>query len=198
MTNHDKRLFESLSGRLAWVILRNKGRIILLPNPACFLARENGGRPHGTQMREYQSKPWKGNSMKLIRSITNGGLMAVWMALTDSAGAVEPIRFEIRNNADLVALCSAEPSDPNYVAAIHFCHGFAVGFARYHAALKEGKDFMPLFCFPENATRTQVLNEYVRYSKNHPEYDKEAVGDVVMKFLVETYPCGKTRDSEKR
>jgi hypothetical protein len=143
-------------------------------------------------------QPQKGNSMKLIRSITNGGLMVAWMALADPAGAVEPINFEIRNNADLVALCSARPSDANYVAAIHFCHGFAVGFARYHAALREGKDFMPLFCFPESATRTQVLNEYVLYSKNHPEYDKEAVGDVVMKFLVETYPCGEAGDIEKR
>lgn len=113
-------------------------------------------------------------------------LLAGWVPV---AAAVDNIDFEVRNNADLVALCSASPTDANYVAAIHFCHGFGVGFNRYHEALREGKDFRPLYCFPDKLTRTEALNEYVRYSKAHPEYGKEAVGDVVMKFLVETYPC---------
>ena len=127
--------------------------------------------------------------MKLIRSFCFYGLLIAAPLLVNPAWAVEPISFEIRNNADLLAVCSAQPNEPNYVAAIHFCHGFGVGFSRYHDALKEGKDFSPVFCFPETVTRTQVLNEYVRYSKAHPEYDKDSVGDVVTKFLVETYPC---------
>jgi hypothetical protein len=127
--------------------------------------------------------------MKLIRSFCFYGLLIATPLLVNPAWAVEPINFEIRNNADLLAVCSAQPSEPNYVAAIHFCHGFGVGFSRYHDALKEGKGFSPVFCFPEAVTRNQVLNEYVRYSKAHPEYDKDSVGDVVTKFLVETYPC---------
>jgi len=136
--------------------------------------------------------------MKLIRSIGRCGLIIAAAALTQPAAAVDPINFEIRNNADLVALCSVQPSDSNYVAAIHFCHGFGVGFARYHEALKEGKGFAPLFCFPEKLTRTQALNEYVGYSRAHPEYDREAVGNVVMKFLTETYPCPKSPVGQKR
>ncbi len=129
--------------------------------------------------------------MKLIRSICSYGLLIAAPIFVNTASAVEPIIFEIRNNGDLVQLCSAQPTDSNYVAAIHFCHGFGVGFSRYHDALKEGKGFKPIFCFPETATRTQVLNEYVMYSKAHPEYDKETVGDVMTKFLVENYPCKK-------
>jgi len=127
--------------------------------------------------------------MKLIRSLWLCGVMFSAPFLISPARAVDPISFQIRNNADLVALCSTQQSDPNYVAAIHFCHGFGVGFARYHEALKEGQDFVPLFCFPETVTRTQALTQYVSYSKAHPEYDKESVGDVVIKFLIETYPC---------
>ena len=127
--------------------------------------------------------------MKLIRSFCFYGLMVAVPIFVNPAWAVEPVIFEVRNNADLVALCSAQPSDANYVAAIHFCHGFGVGFDRYHDALKEGKDFSPVFCIPETATRNQVIGEYVRYSKAHPEYDKDTVGDVVTKFLVDTYPC---------
>ncbi len=129
--------------------------------------------------------------MKLIRSLCFYGLLTAAPVFFNTASAVEPINFEIRYNADLVAVCSAQPSDPNYIAAIHFCHGFGVGFSRYHDALKEGKGFTPIFCFPETATRTQVLNEYVRYSKAHPEYDKDTVGDVITKFLVDTFPCKK-------
>jgi hypothetical protein len=118
------------------------------------------------------------------------GLAATFAAV--SAAAVEPINFEIRNNADLVAVCSTPPSDPDYTAAIHFCHGFGVGFARYHDALKEGKGFRPLYCFPDGSTRTEILNAYVRYSKAHPEYDTSAVGDALTKFLTESYPCAPT------
>lgn len=131
--------------------------------------------------------------MKPIPSLSSGGLFVAAMITAGTAQAVEPINFEIRNNADLVALCSAKPTDSNYVAAIHFCHGFGVGFARYHDALKEGKDFAPLFCFPKGVTRTEALNEYVNYSRAHPEYDNELVGDVVTKFLIETYPCEKQK-----
>jgi len=127
--------------------------------------------------------------MKMMRYFFFCSLTIAATLFVGKADAVEPINFEIRNNADLVAVCSAQPSDANYIAAIHFCHGFGVGFGRYHDALKEGKNFVPLFCFPEKLTRTDALNAYVVYSKLHPEYDKEAVGDVVTKFLIETYPC---------
>lgn len=129
--------------------------------------------------------------------IVCGGVMLALTTLANPAAAVDAINFEIRNNADLVALCSASPTDANYTAAIHFCHGFGVGFARYHDALKEDKEFAPLFCFPEGLTRTGALNQYVNYSRQHPEYDKESVGDVVMKFLVETYPCARSAETKK-
>lgn len=129
--------------------------------------------------------------MKFIRSLTSGGMLLGLAALVGPAAAVEPVNFDVRYNADLVALCSAAPTGPNYVAAIHFCHGMGVGFVRYHEALTEGKGFEPLFCIPEGVTRNQAINAYVAYSKAHPEYDKESVGDVMLKFLIETYPCGK-------
>ena len=103
--------------------------------------------------------------------------------------AVTEQDFYVKTTADLAKLCGTEPSDPLYSAAIHFCHGVGVGFVRYHESLTEGKGFVPLFCFPETVTRTQALNQYVSYSKAHPEYDKESVGDVVIKFFIETYPC---------
>ncbi|MGR9088709.1 MAG: hypothetical protein ACU841_16795 [Gammaproteobacteria bacterium] len=78
-----------------------------------------------------------------------------------ATAAVEPIHFEVRNNADLVAVCSTRPEDPNYIAAIHFCHGVGVGLVRYQEALQEGKDFDPIFCLPKSLTRTQAVEAYV-------------------------------------
>ena len=37
--------------------------------------------------------------------------------------------FLLRNTDDLRALCSVRRDDPNVVAAIHFCHGYALGLA---------------------------------------------------------------------
>lgn len=131
--------------------------------------------------------------MKISRSFTTGGVALTAALLARGAVAVEAINFEIRNNADLVAVCSTPPNDPDYVAAIHFCHGFGVGFNRYHDALKEGKAFQPIYCLPEQRTRNQILGEYVRYSQAHPEYDTSTVGDAMMKFLADTYPCASSR-----
>jgi hypothetical protein len=112
--------------------------------------------------------------------------------------AVAPINFEVRDNADLVELCSTPPGDPNYVAAIHYCHGVAVGFARYYDAISVGKDFEHIFCVPKAVTRNQVLTQYVAYSKAHPGYDHEALGNVLIKFLTETYPCAIGQIPDKR
>lgn len=127
--------------------------------------------------------------MKSIRSLISGGLLLALAASAGPATAVEPGNFDVRNNAELAALCSTPPTDANYVGAMSFCYGVAVGFLRYYEALREGNELEPLFCFPEGTTRTQAINAYVSYSKAHPEYDKESVGDVMLKFLIETYPC---------
>jgi hypothetical protein len=129
--------------------------------------------------------------MTFIRSLSSGGLLMALAVLAGPAAAVEPINFDVRYNADLAALCSASPTEANYTAAINYCHGVGIGIVRYHEALAEGKGFQPLFCFPDGVTRNQVMNAYVAYSKAHPEYAKESVGDVMLKFLIETYPCGK-------
>lgn len=135
--------------------------------------------------------------MKSPKSPPGARLLLALAALASPAGAVQPIHFEVRDNADLVALCTTPPTDPNYVAAIHFCQGFGVGFVRYHEALKEGKDFQPLFCFPQGVTRNQAFETYVAYSKAHPEYDTSRVADALLKFLVETYPCGRPPQAGK-
>lgn len=136
--------------------------------------------------------------MTTLSRLARHALLATSIFLPAVSQAVAPINFEVRYNADLVALCSTPPSDPNYVAAIHFCHGAAVGFARYYEAISAGKDFQHLFCVPQAVKRNDVLTRYVAYSKAHPDYDREAVGNVLLKFLIETYPCAPGQVPDKR
>ena len=127
--------------------------------------------------------------MKRISRVHRGSLLVALFLLPMATGAVAPANFEVRYNADLVALCATPPSDPNYVAAIHFCHGVAVGFARYYEAISVGKDFRSMFCLPKTMTRNDIMAEYVAYSKARPQYDREAVGNVMIKFLTDTFHC---------
>lgn len=134
--------------------------------------------------------------MKFSRFTTGGGLMLALSALANPAGAVDVAKFEVRSNADLLALCTTPSTDPDYTAAINFCHGVAIGFVRYEDALKEGAEYTPLYCFTEGLTPNQLIDAYVRYSKARSEYGKESVGDVFTKFLIDTYPCPKTGETE--
>lgn len=125
-------------------------------------------------------------------------LLATLPLLPLAVPAVAPVNFEVRDNGDLVDLCSTPPADPNYVAAIHYCHGVAVGFARYYESISIGPDFQHIFCIPKAVTRNQALTQYVAYSKAHPEYDRDALGNVLFKFLTETYPCAPGQKPDKR
>lgn len=135
--------------------------------------------------------------MKLARHASSAGLILGLMALAGPSGAVETVNFGVRDNADLVALCSVLPADPNYTAAINFCHGVVMGIVRYDDALEESPDYTPQYCFAEGLTPNQLVAAYVNYAKAHPEYGKESVGDAVLKFLTDTYPCAKTGAAPK-
>ena len=47
----------------------------------------------------------------------------VVVLLCPSAWAASEDQFRVRTTSDDVALCTAQPDQPNYVAAIHFCQG---------------------------------------------------------------------------
>lgn len=64
----------------------------------------------------------------------------------------------LRTTGDLVALCGVTRSDPNAIAAIHFCEGYLVGLD--HFSEVTGRPFRgTLYCPPPNVdlTRDQVV-----------------------------------------
>jgi hypothetical protein len=57
--------------------------------------------------------------------------VSVWLV---HAEAVTRDNFLMRTTQDLVDVCSVQPGEPLYEAAVGFCHGFGVGAYQYYQA----------------------------------------------------------------
>ena len=98
--------------------------------------------------------------------------------------------FQIRTTGDLVRLCETAPSDPTGIAALHFCHGFAVGAYQYHqiATAAEGK--RRLVCAPNPPpTRNEAIAAFVAWSKQNPNQMNTPPVEGIFRFLAQRYPC---------
>jgi hypothetical protein len=119
-------------------------------------------------------------------------LFAVALLMPTLAAAGVEQDFIVDSTDDIIALCSAAPTDPNYIAAIHFCHGYLVGAYAYYDALASGPEGDKLVCFPDPApSRNQAIGMYVEWAKAHPEHMSEPPVDTMFMFLMEKWPCPK-------
>jgi hypothetical protein len=113
----------------------------------------------------------------------------LWLC-SSSALAVSTEDFIIANTQDVIDVCTTSESDPMYVAAIAFCHGYLVGAYQYHVALYSGPKAKPIVCLPQpTPTRVQAIDRFIAWAKAHPEYANEKPVEALVKFLVESYPC---------
>src|SRR3546814_8290908 len=63
----------------------------------------------------------------------------------------------------MVALCDAEPASENYVAAVHFCHGFATGAYQYHLAVVAASPDSRFVCLPDPPpSRSDAIADFSR------------------------------------
>jgi hypothetical protein len=100
--------------------------------------------------------------------------------------------FRVTTTADLVRLCEATPNDPNGVAALHFCHGFAVGAYQYHqiATAAEGKQ--PLVCAPNPPpTRNDAIADFVVWAKQNPQQMNLPPVEGLFRYMAQKHPCRK-------
>jgi hypothetical protein len=112
------------------------------------------------------------------------------LALTVPSLAVDTDKFHVKTTSDLVALCSADPAAENYVAAVHFCHGFASGAFRYYQSVAAAQPAAKYICTPDPApSRNEVIAAFVNWARK----DKDAMGapatDSMFRYLAAKYPC---------
>ena len=101
-----------------------------------------------------------------------------------------PENYVIDTAADLVTLCSVDPDNPEYVAAIHFCHGYGSGAVQYHFIQVQAMPELQMFCLPDPPpTRAEAWTDFLVWIDGNPDYlDGEAL-DAVFAFLADAYPC---------
>jgi Rap1a immunity proteins len=108
------------------------------------------------------------------------------------AQATNPDDFHVRTTEDLVALCSAEPTDPNYVAAIHFCHGFGTGAYQYYESIASEDPSALFVCPPDpRPTRGEAIAGFVAWAHANPQFMKDRPVDSLFRYLSTAYPCPK-------
>jgi hypothetical protein len=107
-----------------------------------------------------------------------------------SASAVTQETFLIRYTQDLIELCTAPESDPLYIPAISFCHGYLIGAYHYQVALQVDPKEKPLFCLPDPApTRQQGIQMFITWTKQNSQYMGEKAVDTIARFLSTQWPC---------
>ena len=107
-----------------------------------------------------------------------------------AANALEPELFQVRTAEDLVALCGVSGDEPKATAAIHFCHGFAIGAYRFYEATMKASSPTEIVCLPNpHPSRDQVLAEYVAWAKANPQHQQERAVDNLFRFLGMKFPC---------
>jgi hypothetical protein len=120
--------------------------------------------------------------------------MAAVLLLAAGAASAQVTRdnFVLRTTGDLVALCGVSRSDPNAVAAIHFCEGYLVGLD--HFADVTGRPFVnTLYCPPRGLTlsRDQVVAMIVDWHRKNPGPASETPFDGIARWAVAMWPCKK-------
>jgi Rap1a immunity proteins len=129
----------------------------------------------------------------MIRRVLAATVMLALMGAP--AGAVTRENFQLRTGADLLALCSVAADDPLHLEAIHMCHGFAVGTFRTIMALTAYKGLEPIICPDPPPTRDEGVARFVAWGKANPQYQGDAAVQFLGRFLLQTFPCAKTKAS---
>ena len=130
---------------------------------------------------------WRGVSS--VGSIVATSFVAI-AALTVPSLAVDADKFQVKTTSDLVALCSADPKSENYVAAIHFCHGFASGAFRYYQSASGGETSARYVCPPDPPpSRNAVIAAFVEWARKDQSAMSAPAVDSLFRYLGTTYPC---------
>ena len=116
-------------------------------------------------------------------------LTALALHAAPARAAVVEDNFNLRNTADLVALCSAGPEDSMFSAAKHFCHGFGVG-AYQVLEQEQAAARRRTICMPKTGvTRNDAVAKFVTWAQAKPANMEMIPADAVFAFLSQTDPC---------
>ena len=117
-------------------------------------------------------------------------MVLVFGGTTAALGAVTESQFPPNTVRDLIAICSADKSDPLMTAAVNFCHGFAEGAVIVEEAHEAQRGARKLFCLPTPPPpRGSELGTFIAWANEQPtRLDMPAI-DGMFIYLAGKYPC---------
>ena len=89
------------------------------------------------------------------------------------------------STAALVDLCK----NLNDADAQNFCFGFGEGVYQAYLANRNSKQ-KPSICFSsETGTREVILQEFLTWNQNNPQFNRERAAKTLVRFLEAKYSC---------
>lgn len=127
-----------------------------------------------------------------LAALLTAGLAAAAFAQTSGNPSADPspATFQVRTTGDLIRLCEATPSNSTGIAALHFCHGFAVGAYQYHQIVSAAENKSPLFCPPNPPpSRDDVMAGFIAWAQRNPGQMETPPVEGMFRYLAQRYPC---------
>lgn len=119
--------------------------------------------------------------------------MAAGTAGAQTAQTTSPpleTHFRVTTTGDLVQLCKAAPDSPPGIAALHFCHGFAVGAYQYHQIATAAEGDPPLVCAPDPPpSRNAIVADFITWAAQNPQQMSTPPVEGLFRFLSQRFPC---------
>lgn len=89
------------------------------------------------------------------------------------------------STAALVELCK----NLNDVDAQNFCFGFGEGVYQAYLANRNSKQKMSICFASEAGTREVILQEFLAWNQNNPQFNQERAAKTLVRFFEAKYPC---------
>lgn len=111
------------------------------------------------------------------------------LIMVPGAKATGPDDFMLKSTEDFIDICETSQAETVYTAAVHFCHGYAVGVFQYYQTLTaEGGG--ELVCLPDpRPTRTEAIKRFMAWAKSNPQYMSRPAAETIMRYLIEEHGC---------
>ena len=89
------------------------------------------------------------------------------------------------STAALVELCK----NLNDADAQNFCFGFGEGVYQAYLANRNSKQKMSIYFSSEAGTREVILQEFLVWNQNNPQFHQERAAKTLVRFFEAMYPC---------
>jgi hypothetical protein len=114
---------------------------------------------------------------------------ALLLTAATPASALDRANFELRNVADLVALCDPPQADENRWYGVVYCRGYLRGLGDFNRAFFRQGSLGS--CLPNpRPSVAQVSTDFTAWARANPrEMSNPDIVDSVVRWAATAYPC---------